>query len=335
MGAKSKRLELEVGKLKSIESIGDLVHLEHLELRGWAMDLAPLSRLTRLRTLTLHLDRGIKRFDALSALVSLESLTIEESGIVDLDCCATMTKLTELTIVGGLKQIAGLRKLGKLAKVTLDRTGVTDLRPLAGSRRTLRELSLRFSRELTDLTPIAALTELRDLNLFECRKPLRSLTPLAKLTKLEQLELDMTEIKDGKVAPLYKLGKLRGLGIELTSPGQLVALREHLPKTMIEAEVSEPSGKCKKYGLVKVFEPTGDEPWTIYQDLVDELEVSDQEDVEDLVSRSFKKASPALARKVSYDSEGDAFGAFSDDKTAIVALAKQIQQLIRAAADGD
>ena len=327
-----KTLDLNVKAAKSIDELGALTKLDTLVLRGWAMNLAPLAKLTQLRHLTLHLHRGVKGLDHLAALTKLETLQIEESSIANLEIVSGMTALVELKIKGGLATAKGIGGARRLEKVELHRTQITSLAPLAPLTR-LRELSLMFSRKLVDLRGIEKLPSLRELDLCDVRGPLRSLAPLAKLTRLEGLDLRFTRITGGW-SPLYKLKRLASLQGEATA-AQLAALHKHLPRTMLDVDVDEDGDDGIEVGPVLVYPAKDGDPWTISQDLVDDLGVDDQNEVEELVAKAFKKAQPKLCKKVEMDSEGDAFVATSHDRKAIMALAKLIAKLVAKLVDDD
>lgn len=327
----TKTLDVDVQGATSIDAIGELAKLETLTLRGFAMNLEPLAKLGKLRHLVLYLDRGVKGLEHLASLTKLRTLTIEESALSDLSICKGMTELVELRVLGGPRAATGIEGACKLTKLALMRTQITSLAPL-GRLAKLRELSLRFSRKLRSLKGIEKLNELRELDLFEVKNAL-SLKPIAKLTKLEGLDLGLTPVKDGDFSPLYKLKRLKGLEADLTSPAQLAGLQLHLPKTALHVDLDEDSDDYIEVGPVKIYEPAGDGPWTIFQDLVDDLEVADQDDVETLIGNAFKKAQPKLFKKVAFDSEGDAFVATSTSRAAIVALAKVIEREIDAVAE--
>lgn len=324
------KLDIDVEGEPSIEPIGELVKLETLVLRGFKMNLAPLAKLTALRHLTLYLDRGVKGLEALGALTKLRSLTIEESSLATLEILKHLKELRELKVLGGLTSAKGIEGARQLEKAALERTQITSLAPLKPLTK-LRELSLRFSRKLTDLTGIEALKSLREVDLYEIRGPLKSLAPIAKLPKLESLNTSLTPIKGG-FAPLYKMKSLRALEGDASSPAELIALKKHLPKAKLFIDVDEDADDdAIEVGVVRVHKPSAGEPWTIFQDLVDDLNVSDQNDAEERIADAFKKAQPKLFKKVTFDSEGDAFVATSPDRVAIMSLAKLIERLVDAA----
>ncbi len=112
--------------------------------------------------------------------------------------------------------------------------------------------------------------------------------------------------------------------------------QEALPKVRLFVDIDEDADDdAIQVGIVRVHEPKGREPWTIFQDLVDDLNVDDQNDVEERVADAFKKAQPKLFKKIELDSEGDAFVATSFDRPAIMALAKLITRLAKESEDDE
>ncbi len=326
------KLEIDVKDAVSIEPIGELPKLETLVLRGYKMSLAPLAKLTSLRHLTLYLDRGVKGLEHLAELTQLHTLTIEESALGDLAILKGMSQLTALSIRGGLHSAKGIEGARKLERVALERTQITSLAPLKPLTK-LRELSLRFSRKLDDLAGLEKLKSLRELDLFEMRQPL-SLAPVAKLPKLEGLDFSLTKIKGG-LSPLFTIRSLRALQGE-ASPAEYASLKKHLPRAKLFIDIDEDADDdAIQVGIVRVHVPKGREPWTIFQDLVDDLNVDDQNDVEERVADAFKKAQPKLFKKIELDSEGDAFVATSFDRPAIMALAKLITRLAKESEDDE
>ncbi|MCX5746074.1 MAG: hypothetical protein NT062_26655, partial [Proteobacteria bacterium] len=129
-----------------------------------------------------------------------------------------------------------------------------------------------------------------------------------------------------------KLRSLKSLAVEVYSPAQQLALAKALPRCAMDVELADDPASFLSFGDVKVGKPaTRGAPWVIFQDLVDDLCLDDQNDVEEQLSDAFAAASPKLHAKITFDSEGSAFVASSKDKAAIVALARLIQQQIRAA----
>ena len=93
----------------------------------------------------------------------------------------------------------------------------------------VRILSINGCRSLSDLTPIASLSNLTFLNLARCQK-IDNLAPLTKLTNLKQLNIHGCEsIND--LTPLTKMSSLRELHMPpTTSSEDLDLVLSHLPQ---------------------------------------------------------------------------------------------------------
>jgi len=123
------------------------------------------------------------------------------------------TKCTKVEISAGeFTDISGLLGLTSLTSLIISQTpisglGIVDLSPVA-SLSHLRELNL-FGTKVTDISSIANLTNLEILNLKET--PTRDLSPLSGLVALKSLDITGTSISD--LSPLSRLEDLNELGI--------------------------------------------------------------------------------------------------------------------------
>ena len=88
----------------------------------------------------------------------------------------------------------------KVTRFKLGNRGITNLTPLAGLTG-LKELVI-YENQVTDLKPLARLTKLEVLDLHSNR--IANLTPLAGLTKLEELVL-----KDNPNLTMAEIDKLQ------------------------------------------------------------------------------------------------------------------------------
>ena len=93
----------------------------------------------------------------------------------------------------------------KVTKLSLIGLGISDLSPLAALTN-LRKLSLH-QNQISDLSPLSALTNLTILLLYGNK--ISDLSPLATLTNLTQLDLDLNQIRD--LSPLSALTNLKNL----------------------------------------------------------------------------------------------------------------------------
>uniref|UniRef100_Q47H20 Leucine-rich repeat domain-containing protein n=1 Tax=Dechloromonas aromatica (strain RCB) TaxID=159087 RepID=Q47H20_DECAR len=134
-------------------------------------------------------------FDAACHIPSLEGLYVKWSGI---------TSLTALPALGGLQAL----HLGSSP-------GVTNIDVL-GEMHSLRWLELDNLKAITDLSPLASLTDLEGLGFSGAegkRQTLATLAPLANLTRLRWLHLGAIHVADGSLHPLGKLKALRWIGL--------------------------------------------------------------------------------------------------------------------------
>ncbi len=113
---------------------------------------------------------------------------------------------------GSWSSTTPLSGLALLETLRLDRTGASDLMPLAGLVR-LKTLNLLWNRQIVDLSPLSGLTLLETLCLDGIGAS--DLAPLAGLTRLETLTLSSNrQIVD--LSPLSGLTMLRTLRLEHT-----------------------------------------------------------------------------------------------------------------------
>jgi len=112
--------------------------------------------------------------------------------------------------------LEGLTSLFDLSKSITDLTGLeycTDL----------TRLHLGDRCQISDLSPVASLANLRSLHLYRCE--ITDISPIASLTSLTMLSLDMNQISD--ISPLASLTNLRFLsldGCEITDVSPLASL---------------------------------------------------------------------------------------------------------------
>src|SRR5204863_8863166 len=84
-----------------------------------------------------------------------------------------------------------------------------DLESIESVKETLRELELQSCPAIDDITPVAALIELRLLGINNCGR-IRSIAPVEDLAKLEVLlAWESTHIEDHDLSPLQRLPRLK------------------------------------------------------------------------------------------------------------------------------
>ncbi len=129
-----------------------------------------------------------------------------------------LAKLTELDletqrVAVAVTDLTGLEHATQLTLLNLNgywrEHNVSDLTPLAQLTQ-LRTLDL-FSNNISDLTPLAQLIQLTDLNL--ARNKISDITPLAQLTQLRTLDLSSKSNKISDITPLAQLTQLTTLNL--------------------------------------------------------------------------------------------------------------------------
>ncbi|MXV74086.1 leucine-rich repeat domain-containing protein, partial [Candidatus Poribacteria bacterium] len=118
---------------------------------------------------------------------------------------ADIVSLTHLVAEHNIKSLKGLEYAINLEFLHIGRTEVSDLTPLAGLEN-LRELKL-FDNRISDISPLSELIDLQFLQLQN--NQISDLTPLANLQNLRVLHLHDNEISD--VSPLSGLTGLQEL----------------------------------------------------------------------------------------------------------------------------
>ena len=187
-----------------------------------AEDMAELTRLdapgSEIRDLT-----------GLQYAIHLEVLKINGNPVSNLSPLVKLKALKELNIewtdVNDLSPLAGLKNLQHL-DVWNNESTITNLLPLANLTN-LIHLNVSGSKKLRDISPIANLTKLYSLRLYN--NAIADITSLAKLTNLTFLTMERNPVSD--LGPLAKLTKLRFLSLanhdtitDITPLAKLVAL---------------------------------------------------------------------------------------------------------------
>ena len=170
--------------------------------------------------------RGLTDVSALAKLPALETLYLANNQITDLRPLAGLVNLQTLVIrnnqVKDLGPLAGMRQLKKLLA---DGNPIMDLTPVAMCA-ALDELDVRGGN-VTDLSPLAGLENLQCLRLNACGLASADLWPLAALPELRVLNLDNNQIAD--LEPLRGMAGLTNLSLsnnQITDLQPLINLKE-------------------------------------------------------------------------------------------------------------
>jgi Leucine-rich repeat (LRR) protein len=157
----------------------------------------------------------------LSPVTSIEKLTFSDHFLdrirfrdSGLDAIASLGGLRELALRQAEVKGPGLRHFSQLQSLDVTLCPLADLQGLTGMKR----LRLLWAGDtfVSDLTPLAGLTELEDLDLHGTPIGEESITHLAGLRALRRLDLQGTNISDAAVATLEQLSNLETLNLYRT-----------------------------------------------------------------------------------------------------------------------
>jgi Leucine-rich repeat (LRR) protein len=201
--------ELDCGSTKraSTYHIEDLTGVEHLTgattislMKNNFADLSPLSDLEQLESLDLRLTE-VADLAPLAGLASLEWLHLGFNDITEISALSNLTNLTELTLSGNLiEDLAPLAKAESLRRLNLGGARAVAKGQNAPSLTGLEQLtqveflSLSVDRELEDISAVAALSNLRTLDISDTG--VSDVTPLAGLVNLDVLTATRAAIAD-------------------------------------------------------------------------------------------------------------------------------------------
>ena len=136
------------------------------------------------------------------------------TGALTSDDLASLTTLEASSL--SIQSLAGLEHATALVDLYLeDNAALADVSPLA-SLTNLQELELSFT-SITDVSPLLSLTNLNWLGLSNTSITDAGVASLTSLTKLTNLHLSSTSITDAGVASLTSLTTLQELSLSFTS----------------------------------------------------------------------------------------------------------------------
>lgn len=186
-----------ISDLSPLSGMVDLVNLT-LPANSEISDLSPLSGMYQLKTLNMSGNNKafslIEDITPLSELSQLELLVLSVQSLNDLSPLSNLTSLRELRLYGAvsisdLSPLSGMKNL-EIIEMPQNQANSylgTDLSAL-GNLRHLKEIHFNMDG-LSDLTPLANLTELEELNIYGFEATYSSLEPLRDLKKLRVLIL--------------------------------------------------------------------------------------------------------------------------------------------------
>jgi hypothetical protein len=197
-------------------SISDLAPLARLgqTLEELSVEAAPdarvdLAALPHLRTLEAGWDAIRDTLYGPDYLTRLVTFGYRESDLEPLGVQPSLQTI-QLETAPRLETLVGIERFPTLTSLRVwVAQQLHDLEPVESVRETLRELELQSCPAINDITPIAALAELRLLGINNCGL-IRSIEAVGNLAKLEVLEAwESTRIEDGDLSPLLRLPRLK------------------------------------------------------------------------------------------------------------------------------
>ncbi|MGI5233346.1 NACHT domain-containing protein [Actinoallomurus sp. CA-142502] len=217
-----RSLSVNVTDITELDAIAGQEALVSLALSGVRADhgLGFLAAMERLESLTLDAPIGTDRLRPLRRLKHLTLVNVKERPSLR-DLAETLPDLEALQLVncGQVGDVAALAGMARLTTLNLSvAKGLTSVAPLAGLTG-LRNLVL-WNTDVADLAPLAGMSRLQSLGVAGCQN-IRDLTPLAGLTRLDELQLN------GIAHPL-DVTPLRGIpNLRLTVHGHQTLLGLH------------------------------------------------------------------------------------------------------------
>ncbi|MBD5112405.1 MAG: leucine-rich repeat domain-containing protein [Ruminococcaceae bacterium] len=201
---------------KDLENLKYLTKLEHLWLHYTPQitDISFVSEMKDLKSFSVG-SQNIVNLDLLKNCKKLETLYLFDTNLTNLDILTGNTELRALDIKWGnpVRDISGLRKLGKLELLSILSSEITDISPI-GSLGSLTFLDLSCG-SISDISVLADCKSLKRLSLIDC-KQVTDISPLAELKYLEEILICNTAIND--FTPLLSMESLKKV---VASDGQI------------------------------------------------------------------------------------------------------------------
>lgn len=183
-----KRLEISECRIQDLTPIKNM-KLEKLDITDNPIkDLSPLSNMTSLKVLRFggRAFKLIDNIDALSNLTNLEEIRMVESNVSSVKALANCKNLREFDAADTpLNSFEGLENCTQMERISVHRTQVADITPLAGMTN-LKYLALFHCPNVKDISTASNFTKMEHLDI--AYTGVTDLGPLHALTNLEELE---------------------------------------------------------------------------------------------------------------------------------------------------
>jgi len=230
-----------------------------------------------------------------------------------------------------MKSLDGIEALRAVESLWLRGYVVRDLTPLAALPN-LRDLTLTYTDAVTDYSPIGSLKGLRRFELtlgnITDQAPLPSVGFLAGLDGLEELIIQNVALGDPRLDDLVELHHLRKVRLTGRAGPDVDDLRRRRPDLEIDTYlIGEPAGRVH-VGPIHYDSPSeGIGRWSIYQDVHDLLGTPTNDVAERLLRRRLKESDPDLLKRLEFDSESGAIGVYAATESDIRAVAEALADL--------
>jgi Leucine-rich repeat (LRR) protein len=176
-----------------------------------SVSLSDIKRVTSIDQLDLGGNEYIRSIEPLAQLMSLKSINLAGTDVVDLTAIRNLTELTGLNVSNTkITDLSFLKYSSKLENLNISQTEVSDI-SVVEKMPDLKILSVAGTR-VSDFSPLASLTALQKLSLASTK--IADLAPIETLTELTELDLSNTSIQE--LEPLKTLTNLRTLDIDST-----------------------------------------------------------------------------------------------------------------------
>ncbi|MBP7050944.1 MAG: leucine-rich repeat domain-containing protein [Phycisphaerae bacterium] len=199
------QLCLTMNQISDVTPLAGLTGLTELHLaRNQVSDISPLGGMMDLRLLYLDNNR-IADISSLHGKNQMEKLSLWNNGVSDISPLSGMTGVTSLWLASNqVSDISGLAGMTNLAELSLGDNPISDLTPLAeltsitslslrnnglteigflANLHDLLVLDLANNQEITDISVVAGMPQLQNLNLYW--NHVSDLSPLMGLTNLQ------------------------------------------------------------------------------------------------------------------------------------------------------
>ena len=248
-------LNIVSNQISDLSPIAELKKIEYFVINHNPIsDISAIAGFTQLSYLQMSHIAGVSNISPLADLMNLRTFHCWGSPIVDMSPLVNLSKLEILDLCGAkLANIPSLDNLKNLKTLYLVDCNISDLSSLSSLRglEHFTKLNLHRNNIISDLLPLAVLTNLKWLNLSW--NNISDVLALTDLTNLKWLSLELNNVSD--VSPLAKLTNLEWLNLTknpITDFSALAALSQSaniltgevvIPDPNLRAAIAEALGK--------------------------------------------------------------------------------------------